>query len=165
MSRQRPQRGAAVVEFAFLCGLLLMFLLGIFEFGFLWLQSNYLANAAREGARVAAKKMDDTLRCGAAEAAATKYLAGSRLFSTDGSTLKAGILDTFECDDDVTISSDPPVNGVSFAMTINADKVWNPVLFRFIVAVLPDADADALNAYSDNLKKLRHSAVYAKEIN
>lgn len=165
MSRKRAQHGTAVVEFAFLCGLLLMFLLGIFEFGFLWLQSHYVANAAREGARVAAKKMDDSLRCGAAEAATVKYLAGTSLFSTDGTTLRPGLIDSYECNNNYSISVTPPVTGVRFAVTINADMVWNPVLFRFIVVVLPDADADALNAYSDNLKKLRQSAVYAKETN
>lgn len=165
MNGRSSQRGAAVVEFALLCGLLLMFLLGIFEFGFLWLQSHYLANAAREGARVAAKKMDDPLRCGAAQAAAVKYLAGSGLFSTDGTTLRTGLIDSYECNNNYSITTTPPVAGVRFAVTINADMVWNPVLFRFIVVVLPDADADALNAYSDNLKKLRHSAVYAKETN
>ena len=153
------------MEFAFLCGILLMFLLGIFEFGFLWLQSHYLANAAREGARVAAKKMDDSARCGAAQTAIIRHLAGSTLFSSDGVSLKAGLLDSFACNNNFAISEDPPVSGVRVAVTINADKVWNPVLFRFMVAVLPGADAGGLNAYSDSLKKLTHSAVYAKETN
>jgi len=55
MSTREPRKGAAIVEFAILLLLLLLILAGVVEFGFLWLQSHYLTNAAREGARVAGK--------------------------------------------------------------------------------------------------------------
>jgi len=46
------QRGATVVEFAVIVGLLLVILMGILEFGFIFLQEHFVANAAREGLRV-----------------------------------------------------------------------------------------------------------------
>jgi len=74
------QRGAAVVEFAILLLLLLVLLFGLIDFGFLWLQSHYVSNAAREGARIASKipssnfgtsNSDDKI-----EKAVTDYLHG-----------------------------------------------------------------------------------------
>ena len=58
MSGKKDRQGAAVVEFAILLVFILLILAGVFEFGFLWLQSHYVNNAAREGARVAAKTED-----------------------------------------------------------------------------------------------------------
>lgn len=71
MSFRERQKGVAVVEFAVLFLLLLLILAGVVEFGFLWLQSHYLANAAREGARVAARSDDNTK----VEAAVKEYLS------------------------------------------------------------------------------------------
>jgi len=47
-------RGAALVEFALILPLLMLFLLGIIEFGMLVLDKQTLEQAAREGTRVAA---------------------------------------------------------------------------------------------------------------
>lgn len=58
MSGNKDRQGAAVVEFAVLLVFILLILAGVVEFGFLWLQSHYITNAAREGARVAAKTED-----------------------------------------------------------------------------------------------------------
>jgi len=57
----RKNRGAAVIEFAILLPLLLLIVFGLIEFGFNFLQYHYIANAAREGARIAAKlpEVDD----------------------------------------------------------------------------------------------------------
>ena len=60
MSGNNDHQGAAVVEFAILLVFILLILAGVIEFGFLWLQSHYINNAAREGARVAAKSQDPT---------------------------------------------------------------------------------------------------------
>ena len=43
--------GAAMVEFAIGSTVLIMFILGIIEFGFLWYQKQVITNASREGAR------------------------------------------------------------------------------------------------------------------
>lgn len=46
------QSGATVVEFAVVVALLLVVLLGIMEFGFIFMQKHFVANAAREGVRI-----------------------------------------------------------------------------------------------------------------
>ncbi len=51
---RRDQRGAIAVEFALIVPLLLMLLLGIFEFGFGYHAWDATQNAAREGARLGA---------------------------------------------------------------------------------------------------------------
>jgi len=86
MNKRNRQRGAAVVEFAILIGLLLVFLFGIFEFGFLWLESSYIVGAAREGARTAAKiagttSADVDKRQEVAEQAVEEYLRSLFLFA------------------------------------------------------------------------------------
>lgn len=50
--RGRSQRGATVVEFAVIAGLVFLIIFGILEFGIIFLQEHYVANAAREAARV-----------------------------------------------------------------------------------------------------------------
>jgi Flp pilus assembly protein TadG len=49
--RLRDDRGAAAVEFAFVFPLLLVIVLGIFEFGRAWNIDQVITDAAREGAR------------------------------------------------------------------------------------------------------------------
>ncbi|MGO8761794.1 MAG: TadE/TadG family type IV pilus assembly protein [Desulfobaccales bacterium] len=50
-SKLRKCDGAAMVEFAIGSTVLIMFVLGVFEFGFLWYQQQVITNAAREAAR------------------------------------------------------------------------------------------------------------------
>jgi Flp pilus assembly protein TadG len=50
-SKLRKCDGAAMVEFAIGSTVLIMFILGIIEFGFLWYQKQVITNASREGAR------------------------------------------------------------------------------------------------------------------
>jgi Flp pilus assembly protein TadG len=50
-SKLRKTDGAAMVEFAIGSTVLVMFILGIIEFGFLWYQKQVITNASREGAR------------------------------------------------------------------------------------------------------------------
>jgi Flp pilus assembly protein TadG len=49
-----------MVEFAIGSTVLIMFLLGIIEFGYLWYQKQVLTNAAREGARYGVTYQTDT---------------------------------------------------------------------------------------------------------
>lgn len=48
----RSQRGATMVEFALIAALVLTLVFGILEYGLIFLQEHYVANAAREGARI-----------------------------------------------------------------------------------------------------------------
>jgi Flp pilus assembly protein TadG len=49
--RLREYDGAVLVESAIGLGVLILFILGIIEFGFLWYQKQVVTNASREGAR------------------------------------------------------------------------------------------------------------------
>ena len=49
---RKGERGAATVEFAVIATLLLLLIFGILEIGFVFWQSHYVSNAAREGLRV-----------------------------------------------------------------------------------------------------------------
>jgi Flp pilus assembly protein TadG len=48
------RKGQALIEFALVAPLLILLVMGIFEFGRLWMTMNVLTGAAREGVRVAA---------------------------------------------------------------------------------------------------------------
>lgn len=49
---RNTEKGATVVEFAVIAALLLVVLFAIMEYALIFLQSHYVANAAREGARI-----------------------------------------------------------------------------------------------------------------
>lgn len=51
--RLKSERGAELIEFALIFPLLLVVIVGIFDFGFLFQRYEVLTNAAREGARIA----------------------------------------------------------------------------------------------------------------
>ena len=167
----KQEQGAAVVEFAVLFGLLLIFLVGIIEFGFLWIESNYIASAAREGARVAAKipGNDATAidaREDAAEAAVEEYLRSSFLFRRvlDDQQAPADFLVTLYTRDpeksmNVTIDS---VNTAIFmaevTVTVKTEHIWSPLLWPLLSAIIPGV------SYSpDTLKQLSQSASFVIE--
>jgi len=66
----RDERGATVVEFAFIVPLLIVLVLGIAEFGHAFQVSGTLSAAAREGVRVMALQNDGAAARAAARAAA-----------------------------------------------------------------------------------------------
>jgi hypothetical protein len=49
---KNDQKGATSVEFALIAAILFFILFSILEFGFIFMQEHYVANAAREGVRV-----------------------------------------------------------------------------------------------------------------
>jgi Flp pilus assembly protein TadG len=70
-NRNKRTSGQALVEFALLAPLLILIVMGIIEFGRLWMTMITLSGAAREGARVAVVTAPDV---GAVEAAANRVL-------------------------------------------------------------------------------------------
>jgi Flp pilus assembly protein TadG len=56
---RRDERGQALVEMALILPILLMLLLGIFEFGRAWNTKQLITDAAREGARLAVVQNND----------------------------------------------------------------------------------------------------------
>jgi len=157
--RNEKQKGAALVEFALLSGLLLIFLFGIFEFGLLWLQSNYTVNAAREGARVAAKVSSAADRSSAAQDAVENYLKTFRLFTASSGELKVGLLPSLPT---VTLSNlpdiTPPVEIVVVSVTVDTTVVWEPLLWPLLSLLpgVPDYD-------KNTTRFLTQSASYATE--
>jgi Flp pilus assembly protein TadG len=49
---KNDQKGATAVEFAVIASILFLILFGILEFGLIFMQEHYVANAAREGMRI-----------------------------------------------------------------------------------------------------------------
>ena len=181
MKIREKQQGAAVVEFALLVGLLLIFLAGIFEFGFLWLESDYIVNAAREGARAAAKieGNDVDAREAAARQAVQTYLKSQFLFVKNGTCQTTDANYPLNCDyvvadaDFVTTvyTRDPEqtftvvVDGdtivtpmAEVTVTVKTAKVWEPLLWPLLSAVIPGVDYDA-----NKLRELTQTAAYAIE--
>ncbi len=52
-SRLKSEKGAELIEFAFILPLLLFVVVGIIDFGFTFQRYEVVTNAAREGARIA----------------------------------------------------------------------------------------------------------------
>lgn len=67
-------RGTALVETAAVLPVLLLLFIGIFEFGRILMIQQALTNAAREGARAGAVKLDDTQALSSAQTVSQDYL-------------------------------------------------------------------------------------------
>jgi len=141
------QKGAAVVEFAILSLLLIVFVFGIVEFGFLWMQSHYIANAAREGARVAAKipgtdATSATARETAAESAAREYLR--QFFAYGDKVDDTGFLDINVSE--IPLPSSPVTPApqmVDVTITVQSSQIYRPILWALLnqipgLGVFPD---------------------------
>jgi Flp pilus assembly protein TadG len=120
---KRGERGQAIVEMALTLPLLLLIVLGIFDFGLMFQKYEVVTNAAREGARVGVLPGYTTAD---AAARAVQYLAVGGLTGgthTCGATVlvpdtycASGVLST------VTITgSDPPKTVEQITMTVEFD--------------------------------------------
>lgn len=169
---RNKERGAAVVEFAVLFGLLLIFLVGIFEFGFIWIESNYIASAAREGARVAAKVPGNdniaiNAREAAAEAAVLEYLNASFLFKRVLDDNDPQFVDFLQTDytrdpeKSISVAIDGAATAVYMAeitVTVKTEYIWSPLLWPLLSAIIPGVNYDP-----DMLKQLSQSASFVIE--
>lgn len=170
MKRILGNRGAAAVEFAVLFLLLMIILFGIIEFGFIWMQSHYIANAAREGARVAAKGHDDTQ----VETAIKDYLKGlyssDRVDGTGGYSPPGG--GCCETGDFIEVAISDPDDGevidvpelaaeddpaaVRVTVTVRTTEVWDPIIWD-LLQLLPGSSV------SGDLSEITEFAVFAVE--
>jgi Flp pilus assembly protein TadG len=80
-AKLRREEGAAAVEFALIVGLLAILVFGLLEYGLAFWQVQNLRAAAREGARVAAVRGDDTAVRKAMVDSSAGSLSGSWSFS------------------------------------------------------------------------------------
>lgn len=170
----RKKRGAAIIEFAVLLPLLLIIVFGIIEFGFLWLQSHYIANAAREGARIAAKlpEVDDTnggspptpqVQIGVRD-----YLKGLYKDLTDSeiefyhpppasfpANPKFVVIEV----DEVVLPANNPTptqNAVRVQVTVQTHEVWKPIIWGFLAGLYP-------NGETITIEEISESAVFVRE--
>ena len=118
----RREEGAAAVEFALIVGLLAILIFGLLEYGLAFWQVQNLRAAAREGARVAAVRGDDTAVRDAMEEASVGSLTGSWTFSRSRS-----------CDDT------PANRGQEVKITINNASLSGAVqeAFRVNIPFIP----------------------------
>ncbi len=164
-------RGAAAVEFAVLIPLLMIIVFGIIEFGFIWLQSHYIANAAREGSRVAARLADpinDSDEREQVESVVKEYLKG--LYSEDR---VKGTPPAYKppaggcCDDgdfiEVGIENEEIPAGlaenpaaVKVTVTVKTAEVWDPILWD-LLRLLPGSTITV------DLSSISEFAVFAVE--
>ena len=90
----RREDGAAAVEFALIVGLLAVLIFGLLEYGLAFWQVQNLRAAAREGARVAAVRGDNTAVRSAMVASSTGSLSGGWTYTQnrtcDGSDANTG---------------------------------------------------------------------------
>jgi len=174
LSENRNQKGAVVVEFAILAGLLIVIVFGIIEFGFIWLQSHYIANAAREGARIASKPgfADEDAREEAAEAAVQDYLKQFFLYSDDlvndlqdpppaniGNCNTTNFLCVVveQADDLITGAGGLELPGIKVTVRVRTEQIWKPILFS-LVQILPGV----MSAQAD-ITSVTQSATFATQ--
>jgi len=137
MKLRSSQSGAAAVEFALFALMLLVFVFAIIEFGFLWVQSHYVANAAREGARVAAKiKGDDSAavsdRVDAAEDAAREYLRGFFMYGSKVDDTDFLAITVTEGNLPMASPPTPVPRLVQVTVTAQSEQIWRPILWPLL---------------------------------
>jgi Flp pilus assembly protein TadG len=157
------ERGAAAVEFALVSILLLVIVFGIIEFGFLWLQSFYIANAAREGSRVAATLPDPvTADLTQVENTVKKYLKGlypDALVDNAGGCCGNGDFVEVIVSNGAPIQVPGPpvleVDTIKVSVTVQTSRIWQPVLWDLLKLINPSV--------RDDLNEISEFAVFAKE--
>lgn len=94
-TRQQPDEAAVLVEFAFALPILMLFMLGIFEFGFGWRQKIFVERAAQSGGRTAASGGNDRLADFDALRAVDSQMSGANNVEIDMVVIwKANTLDS-----------------------------------------------------------------------
>lgn len=163
MKRIGTNRGAAVVEFAVLFLLLLIIVFGIIEFGFLWLQNHYIANAAREGARVAATlpepKTTDLPRV---ENTVKEYLKGlypdAKVDGAGGCCGSGNFIEVAVTDgDSIHVAGTPAIDVATIKVLVKVQtaEIWKPVLWELLKLLPGVTKAD--------ISELTEFAVFATE--
>jgi Flp pilus assembly protein TadG len=154
--KRNSEKGAAVVEFALLALLLLVFVFGIIEFGFIWMQSHYIANAAREGARVASKLEDPTSGDDllAVQNAIKNYLRGAVVYSDtfiDSNSGSPKNVDVSVVPRTITATG-VTLDGIEVDVTVQTARIWEPVLWN-LLNLVPGIDVG-------EIRQIRETALF-----
>ena len=152
-------RGAVAVEFAAVSLVLLLLLFGVIEFGFLWMQSHYINNAAREGARAAAKLNlgDDPVPV--VETAVKEMLKGvyaDARVDDPANCCASGRFIAVTVDDTATLEVDgTPLRAIRVEVDVRTAEVWQPVLWS-LLNLLPGVALE-------DLERVRGNAVFVRQ--
>ncbi|HEY5889979.1 MAG TPA: TadE/TadG family type IV pilus assembly protein [Acidimicrobiia bacterium] len=123
--RTRKERGASLVEFAFIAPFLLLLLLGIIEFGYFFAEFNDVRHGAREGARVAAVNAGDNAFLRAETCNAMDLTTNITVRFTDGVTGAIGDVGT------VAIEANPSsLSGLALIEVFLPDTLTSTIEFR-----------------------------------
>jgi Flp pilus assembly protein TadG len=125
--RERDDRckGQAVVEFALIVTLLIIIVLGVFEFGRLWMTMNVLSGAAREGVRIAAvTDPDPALVMSAVENVLEAANITGATVTTQGPNSNNEVTVTVEIDYTVTTGDFVPGLTPTFELSRSAVMHW-----------------------------------------
>jgi Flp pilus assembly protein TadG len=120
---KRGERGQAIIEMALTLPLLLVIVMGVFDFGLMFQKFEVVTNAAREGARIGVLP-DYSIPI--AEARAIQYLTVGGLSGTTVATCGGSIVPDRQCADGVISNvvitgSDPPRTVQQITMTVEYD--------------------------------------------
>ncbi len=139
MSRTAPyrkgERGAATVEFAVIAAFLLLILFGILEFGLLFWQNHFVANAAREGLRVGV--VANNYLCFNGDPADGCNSATDRFVAVD-TTVREYLGALYRPEDIVTLDIESPESGNSDAdrkplsVTIEVRNFYPSIIAAFV---------------------------------
>ena len=122
---KRSERGASLVEFAFIAPFLLLLLLGIIEFGYLFGEFNDVRHGAREGARIAAVNAGDNGFLHTTTCDAMDLTTNITVQFTDGASGAIGDVGT------VTVQATPgSLSGLALIEIFLPDTLTSTVEFR-----------------------------------
>jgi len=112
----KNQKGAAIVEFAIVLPLLILFAFGICEFGLMWYNTQVITNASREGARagIVREGGPDFLTAGELKQLVVDY-CDQRLIDFGGTTVTLGDVDIDPSNDTLRALGD---FGSDFSVTV-----------------------------------------------
>lgn len=120
------EQGQAIVEMALTLPLLLLIVLGMFDFGLMFQKFEVVTNAAREGARLAVLTSEYTTAD--AQSRALQYLASGGVTGTCSATHAAGSLCVTVTPGTTTISGTTPAVTVSeMVVSVEYDYQFNLV--------------------------------------
>ena len=111
----KNQKGAAIVEFAIVLPLLIIFAFGIIEFGLMWYNTQVIINASREGARAGIVRVGpDYLDEWELKQLVVDY-CNQRLIDFGGTTVTLGDVDLYPPNDTLRQADD---FGDDFSVTV-----------------------------------------------
>lgn len=155
------QRGAVTVEFALLALLLFVLLFGIIEFGFLWMQSHYIRNAAREGARAAAKLRVEEDPAPVVQQAVLEMLRGvygDELVDNPANCCGDASFIAIRIDETTLDAGGNDLRSFEVSVDVRTADIWDPVLWDLLI-LLPGIEGAEVNA----IEHIRGTALFVRQ--